>query len=150
MRYWMLYLVIHSSASHRPWVRIPETTPTSFRSIWIHWCWSLNLESHAQLAERKQTVSVVVCKLLLQEEPNCDAVPKSLVVKASFGGHPGRVPAGVLVLIRADDLVVCYRSRFKAQGSVVGAFCSGGQVCTLKCFHCSDSGVIWKSMPVSS
>ncbi|PWA14365.1 hypothetical protein CCH79_00011146, partial [Gambusia affinis] len=48
VRYWMLYLVIHSSASQRPWMRIPDTTPTSFRRALlgvqeeyqpVYWSW---------------------------------------------------------------------------------------------------------------
>lgn len=33
------------------------------------------------------------------------AVPKALVVEAGLLGHPGGIPAAILVLIRAADLV---------------------------------------------
>lgn len=49
-------------------------------------------------------------------------VPKALVVEAGLLGHPGGIPAAILVLIRAADLVWCHRSSLKAQGSVIGTF----------------------------
>lgn len=50
------------------------------------------------------------------------AVPKALVVEAGLLGHPGGIPAAILVLIRAADLVWCHRSSLEAQGSVIGTF----------------------------
>lgn len=56
----------------------------------------------------------------------CD-VPEALVVEAGLVGHPGGVPAGVLVLIGAADLVRCHGPGLEAQRSVVGTFCGGEQ-----------------------
>lgn len=59
--YWTLYLVIHSSASQRPWVRIPDTTVTSLKSICSHWLLSWNLDSQAQLEEKeKHLISALI------------------------------------------------------------------------------------------
>lgn len=112
----MLYLVIHSSASQRPWVRTPETIPISCRSIWNHWYWSLNLESQAHLEQNAQHKYTTVHQqhLFIWQLCTCyqggkkkdhQAVPKALVVEAGLLGHPGGIPAAILVLIRAADLV---------------------------------------------
>lgn len=50
------------------------------------------------------------------------AVPKALVVEAGLLRHPGGIPAAILVLIRAADLVWCHRSSLEAQGSVIRTF----------------------------
>lgn len=121
----MLYLVIHSSASQRPWVRIPDTTLTSFRSIWIHWYWSLNLDSHAHLTKINSVSFLSTCSMCAVGRRGLRDSPKALIVEASLVGDPGGVPAGVLVLIGAADLVWGHRSRFKAQRPVVWAFCGG-------------------------
>lgn len=121
----MLYLVIHSSASQRPWVRTPDTTLTSFRSIWIHWYWSLNLDSHAHLTKIHIPSYLFIWGALCDTNWRLGGLdsPKALVVKASLVRDPGGVPAGVLVLTGAADLVWGHRSRFKSQRSVVRTFC---------------------------
>lgn len=52
-------------------------------------------------------------------------LPEALVVESSLVGRPGGVPAGVLLLIRAADLLPRHRSRLEAQRSVVRTLCSG-------------------------
>lgn len=70
MRYCMLYLVIHSSASQRPCVRIPEITFTSFRSICSHCPLSWYLESHAHLWGHHQ-LCYVLHHCPLPGRPSC-------------------------------------------------------------------------------
>lgn len=66
----------------------------------------------------------------------CLGLPKALVVESSLVGHPGGVPAGVLLLIRAADLLPRHRSRLEAQRSVVRTFCGQGQM--QRCFNVSS------------
>jgi len=144
VRYCTLYLVIHSSASQRPCVRIPEITFTSFRSICSHCPLSWYLESHAHLGGHHQPRYIprpCPCRLTLlprccrgalvphsrlPAEPLGKAFPDSpeaLAVEAGLVGRPGGVPARVLIRVGATYLVGGDSAGLEAQGLVVGALC---------------------------
>lgn len=94
------------------------------------WWWSAGRKGETSYNNNKHP-SWLTAKLLFftswRHAPR-HGVPEALVVQTGLAGHPGRVPAGVLLLIRAADLVSRHRSRLKAQGSVVGTFCGWGQM----------------------
>lgn len=139
MRYCTLYLVIHSSASQRPWVRIPEITFTSFRSICSHCAVSWYLESHAHLGGHQPALSSTVPSQAEPPVPTQPGLPsphsprspqgaflsspEALAVEAGLVGCPGGVPARVLLRVGAADLVWGDGTRLKAQGLVVGTLC---------------------------
>lgn len=66
----------------------------------------------------------------------CLGLPEALVVQPSLVGHPGGVPAGVLLLISAADLLPRHRSRLEPQRPVVRTFCGQGQM--QRCFNVSS------------
>lgn len=143
MRNCTLYLVIHSSASQRPCVRIPEITFTSFRSICSHCAVSWYLESHAHLRGHHQPCSLF--HRALPGRSSCPHMartpqsphpqppgplreaflnsPEALAIEAGLVGCPGGVPARVLLRVGAADLIWGHSTRLKAQRLVVGTLC---------------------------
>lgn len=95
----------------------------SYRQLWVIKC------------KGKKCITAT-CSLTGTTSAECLCVPEALVVESSLVGHPGGVPAGVLLLIRAADLIPQHRSRLEAQRSVVRTFC--GQRQMQQCFNVSS------------